>query len=63
MYLTIPIETDDKKIPGLDKDFITYHCPHCDKPFAKGILISVKMVCPHCYNFFVVAGIEEEPDK
>ncbi len=42
------------------KEFITYYCPHCEKAFAKGILLSVKIICPNCNEFFVMVGLDKE---
>lgn len=52
-----------EKITVPNEEFTTYYCPLCKEPFAKGILISIKMVCPHCNKFFVMAGTSEEDNK
>jgi len=57
------IKHDTSTLISSNEDYTTYYCPHCDKPFAKGILISVKIVCPHCNEFFVMVGIGEESEK
>lgn len=44
-------------------DFSTYYCPHCDEPFAKGILLHARIICPSCREWVVIAGLGIEEDK
>lgn len=44
------------------EDYTTYYCPHCEEPFAQGILVNVKVICSYCNKFFVMAGSVQEED-
>jgi len=43
-----------------NENYTTYYCPHCEKPFAQGILLNVKVVCSYCNKFFVIVGLHQK---
>ena len=36
------------------KNYITYHCPHCEEPFAEGVLLNIKVICPNCEKLIII---------
>ena len=49
-------------IPVAVEDYTTYYCPHCEEPFAVGVLVNVKVICSYCNKFFVIVGLAQEED-
>lgn len=55
-------KTAENKNSFQKEDYTTYYCPHCEEPFAQGILVNIKVICSHCNKFFVIVGLNQEED-
>ena len=44
------------------ENYTTYHYPHCEEPFAQGILVNIKVICSHRNKFLVMVGFNQEED-